>query len=90
MPNEVFLEGGFSGVRPTPQATVEAFLTACYPGSRRVGDAEDPQIEGYALRQAFTTSTGERMNVYLKQAQHGGWKVAAKSRVCEEPATTTG
>ncbi|MBN3729471.1 hypothetical protein [Burkholderia sp. Tr-20390] len=75
------LEAGYSGVRPTPQAVVEAFLTTCYPGSRKDGPSEEAQEGGYALQQAFTTVLGDRMLAYLNPAASGGWRVAAKARV---------
>ncbi|MBR8426205.1 hypothetical protein [Burkholderia cenocepacia] len=75
------LEAGYSGVRPTPQAVVEAFLITCYPGSRKDGPSEEARQGGYALQQAFTTVHGDRMLAFLNPAASGGWRVAAKARV---------
>ncbi|HEP6431535.1 TPA: hypothetical protein VDB83_005867 [Burkholderia cenocepacia] len=79
--NLTVLEAGYSGVRPTPQAVVESFLTTCYPGSRKDGPSEGAQEGGYALQQAFTTVHGDRMIAFLNPAASGGWRVAAKARV---------
>lgn len=79
--NYTVLEAGFGGVRPTPHAVMEAFLSKCYPGSRRDGPSEEAQEGGYALQQAFTTVHGERMLAFLNPAASGGWRVAAKARV---------
>ncbi|WP_080423775.1 hypothetical protein [Burkholderia ubonensis] len=78
--NYTVLEAGFSGIRPTPQAVVDAFLSACHPGSRRDGPSEDAKEGGYALQQAYTTASGERMLAFLNPAASGGWRVAAKAR----------